>query len=110
MSTQNSIAMELKMHFLELKDKSAGDIMSMVFRSSANLRLTGVGKTAYSRVHPAFIYKHDHNLLPRHLMGIAREITAPYYLSDTLFVIFSEEDAMMIKLCGGVNKFIETLG
>lgn len=109
MLTQTSVARELKAHFSELKDTFEGDIVGMVFRSSASLRLTNVGKTAYSRVHPAFIYKHDHKLLPRHMMGIAREITSPYYLSETLFVIFSEEDAMMIKLCGGVNRFIETL-
>lgn len=109
MSTQNSVARELKIHFLELKDKPEKDIVNMVFRSSANLRLTVVGKTAYSRVHPAFIYKHERALLPKHLIGIAREIKEPYYLSDRLFVIFSEEDAMMIKLCGGVNRFIETL-
>lgn len=109
MPTQADIVRELKMRFSELRNTSETDIMDMVFRSTANLRLTRVGMTAYSRVHTAFTYKHEHALLPKHLMGIAREIKAPYYLSEKLFVIFSEDGAMMIKLCGGVDRFIETL-
>lgn len=109
MVTRADVVEELKMHFSELKNAAETEIVNMIFRSTANLRLTRVGMTAYSRVHPAFTYKHEHALLPKHLMGIGREITSPYYLSEKIFVIFSEEDAMMIKLCGGVDRFLETL-
>lgn len=109
MVTRTDVAEELKMHFSELKNTAETEIASMIFRSTANLRLTRVGMTAYSRVHTAFTHTHKRALLPRHLMGIGREITSPYYLSEKLFIIFSEEDAMMIKLCGGIDRFLETL-
>lgn len=110
MLTQDEIAKEIKLHYPDIKEKDTNAIQSAMFRSTANLRLTRIGMTLYAGAnHTAFTYKHDNALLPKHLMGISRQIQSPYYLTPRLFIIFSEGDALMIKLCGGLGRFIETL-
>ena len=100
----------------ELRLKAAGyDLLSdeqfatLIFRAHSTLRLSDQGLLILSRFYKEYEFRTNTLISIRGLILLSKELTIPYYLSELKFVVFSEEVAMMIALCGGVDMYLKTL-
>ena len=79
------------------------------FLYPTTLRLTSAGYKHLRQVFTAYPFDIDKQLLrPKHLIALADAMEYPYYITHSSLVVFSDSDAMIIKLCGTVEKFLET--
>ena len=89
-----------KLH--DLDDKKLG---ALIFKRHT-VRLTYTGYKYLSKVADNYVYRHDNDFRPKHIIALA-ELKFPYYLSTKFFVLFSDEDALLVSLHGDVSKFLE---
>lgn len=71
-----------------------------------HLRLTYLGYGALKQIVTCYEYTHDNSFKAKHTMALSN-LKYPYYLSRKYFVLFSEEDSLMLSLYGDVNTFLE---
>lgn len=90
-------------------DTSMCDIESEIFYRPGNIRLTYKGNMRLARLCNSYAFDHDIAFCAKHLIAIARELIYPYYLTSGILVLYSETDAAMVSLHGGVREFIESL-
>ena len=79
-----------------------------VFSCPSSLRLTYSGYllTKYAFKEYSFDIR-GVSLVPKHLISLGKTMQFPYYITVSKLVVFSEADAVVIKLCGSVHKFLE---
>lgn len=83
------------------------DLSTYIFKHPTHLRLTFKGLGVLKSLYTAYEFPIDEHLNARCLIHLARHVDYPYYIGKKRLVLFSREDAMMIKLFGGdVKEFL----
>lgn len=110
MKTREEIGKFLLAQELEpFKGMEVKEIISFMFKRTQGLRLTRGGDKILSRYLPNYRFPHHYHFKAKHLIQITRQFTSPYYIGLRVVTLYSDEDAMMVKLCGGLTEFLDNL-
>ncbi len=82
------------------------EINSVLFHNPATLRLSLHGLVALSKIFTPYKFELPANLKSRQRIALSK-FEYPYFLSTRRLVVFSEMDAVMIRLHGGVDTFLD---
>lgn len=83
-----------------------GQLNALVFQQTSGLRLTFPGFLILKNIFTVYSFEIPITLKSRHQIGMAN-MSFPYFLTGKRLVLFSELDAMTVKLCGGIEQFLE---
>lgn len=78
----------------------------LIFRRIDGLRLTLSGFIIIKNIFTAYSFKIPSTLKSRHQMSMSN-MEFPYFLTSKRLVLFSEIDASVIALSGGIEIFLE---
>lgn len=78
----------------------------IMFHHHDSLRLTYGGYLWMCKMFTAYQFPVPETLKSKHQIGLSR-MEYPYYITPVRLVLFSDTDAMVIKLAGGIEKFLE---
>ena len=87
-------------------DYSNEQLNKLLFRSSDSLRLSLGGFIIIKNIFTAYSFAIPITLKTKHQMAMSN-MTYPYFLTAKRLVLFSEMDAAVITLCGGIERFLE---
>lgn len=102
-----SVVEEIRNQKADLSKFSNESLCDFFFMQPSSLRLTYLG---YSYIKHVFTgYKFETKMKHQHLITLSNMMKYPYYINSSHdeIVIFTETDAMMINLCGGIEKYLE---
>jgi|TARA_B110000238_G_scaffold176774_1_gene198159 hypothetical protein len=72
-----------------------------IFYNKFTVRLTTEGKNRCSKLYDKWEFPLESDILTSgQLLDLMRKMTYPYYISRSNLILFSEEDAFMVKLAG----------
>ena len=97
---------EIKKQTPELSLLTDEELNNLIFHHPAGLRLSLTGFRIIKKIFTAYSFELPNTIKSRHHLGMG-QMTYPYYLTSKRLVLFSEMDAMVIKLHGGVQGFLE---
>ena len=80
---------------------------NLSFHHPDGLRLTLTGFRIIKNIFTAYSFEIPETLKSRHRRGMSK-MTYPYFFTTRRLVLFSDTDAMVIKLSGGIEAFLET--
>jgi hypothetical protein len=83
------------------------ELNNMLFHHPEGLRLSLAGFIIVKRIFTAYSFEIPQTIKTRHHYGMGK-IEYPYFFTRKRLVLFSEMDAAVIKLHGGVEGFLET--
>ena len=78
----------------------------IIFRSPTGLRLNFQGFLILKNIFTVYSFELDVTLTAKHQIGMDK-MEYPYYITNKRLILFSEMDAMVIKLHGGIKGFLE---
>jgi len=90
--------------FVELTDDN---LNRLLFHHRDGLRLTLVGFAALKKLFATYSFDIPETIKSKHRFGMSK-MEYPYFFTKRKLVLFSEMDAMVIKLHGGIEGFLET--
>lgn len=102
-----AIFQEVKKHRSELADQSYDMLNSLIFRNPSGLRLSLSGFIICRTIFTVYSFQLSTDILSRHRIALSK-LQYPYYLTTKRLILFSEMDAVMIKLHGSVSNFLES--
>jgi len=71
-----------------------------IFYNEFTIRLTTQGRSRFVKLYDKWEFDLDVQLNAGQLIDLFRKMVYPYYLSTEKLILFSEEDAFMVKLAG----------
>jgi hypothetical protein len=89
--------------FVEHTDDQMNDF---IFHHRDGLRLSYSGFLVIKKIFTAYSFAIPENLKTRHRYGMSK-MEYPYFFTHRRLILFSEMDASVIKLSGGVENFLE---
>lgn len=86
----------------EFRNYSDRELNYKLFKHPAGNRLTFDGMRHLQKLYDSYDFPFDviDSLSTRHLIALSREIQYPYYIGKSRLVLFSGEDAVVLKLYG----------
>jgi hypothetical protein len=84
-------------------DEQLNDVM---FHHSDSLRLSYGGYLWMGKMFTAYQFPVPNTLKSKHQIGLSK-MEYPYYITPNRLVLFSDTDAMVVKLAGGIERFLE---
>ena len=102
---KDAIFSEVRKNDIELSQHTNSQLNSTMFYVSS-MRLTYHGFLKVKRIFTAHSIPIESDLKNKHHMGMSM-LDSPYYITAARFIVFSETDAMVIKLSGGVIPFLD---
>lgn len=97
---------EIKRHHEKSKNLTNEQLEKIVFYHHNGLRLTFSGFLIMKGIFTTYSFEIKSELKTKHYIGMSKMVF-PYYVSEKRLILFSELDAMTIKLYGGIEKFLE---
>lgn len=85
---------------------SDDELNQMMFHTRTSLRLTLTGFVELKAIFTAYSFSLPPTLKSRHRFGLSK-IEFPYFFTKSRLILFSEMDAMVVELQGGVEEFLE---
>lgn len=79
----------------------------LLFHQPNGLRLSLKGFLVIKSIFTAYSFAIPETLKTRHQRGMSK-MEYPYYFTAKRLILFSEMDAMVVKLHGGIEGFLET--
>jgi hypothetical protein len=105
---KKAIFQEIRKRFDGKLDSVSDEQMnSLIFHHPGGLRLSLNGFIQLKAIFTAYSFEIPPTLKSRHNFGMSK-MEYPYFLTRKRLVLFSEMDAMVIKLHGGIEGFLET--
>ena len=83
------------------------ELNQIIFHHPTGLRLTYSGFLILKNIFTVYSFEMDTTLTAKHHIGMS-VMEYPYYINPKRLILFSEMDAMVIKLQGGIKGFLET--
>ena len=91
---------------VETKDEAE----RLIFFRNKTSRLSYKGNQLLSKVADSYSFEHGmKDIKAGHIITITRQFKYPFYLSGKYLVLYSSEDAALIKLYGSVETFLDRL-
>jgi hypothetical protein len=104
---KKAILEEIKVKKVKLSARDNESLAKEIFLNSSSLRLSYYGYTTIRDIFTPYSFEMDDTIRPKHLIVLAKSMKYPYYLSRNRLILFSDSDALVIKLYGNVNRFLE---
>lgn len=83
------------------------DLNKLLFHHVGGLRLSLSGFIIIKKIFTAYSFEIPHSLKSRHRYGMSK-MEYPYFFTAKRLILFSEMDAMIVKIHGGIEGFLET--
>lgn len=101
--------------FREVRQQAGGEVErvsdeemnALMFHHPDGLRLSLSGFVQLKSIFTAYSFEIPENIKTRHRFGMSK-MEYPYFFTKRRLVLFSEMDAMVIKLHGGIEGFLES--
>ena len=84
-----------------------GQLNTLLFHHRDGLRLSLTGFRVIKSIFTAYSFEIPETLKSRHQRGMSK-MEYPYFFTPRRLILFSEMDAMVVKLAGGIEAFLET--
>lgn len=81
----------------------------LLFRNPLGCRLSNKGLDVLSALYDTYQHEVTEELSAKEYILLTRHIKYPFYLSKNRIVLFSREDAILLKLYGSVKSWIQSL-
>jgi hypothetical protein len=100
--------------FIEVRNKheeavplNDEQLNKLLFHHPDGLRLSLKGFLVIKNIFTAYSFEVPETIKSKHQRSLGK-MEYPYFLTSKRLVLFSEMDAMVIKLHGGIESFLET--
>lgn len=80
-----------------------------IFQAPGSLRLRHHGNLLLSTFFEYHDFYIEKNLTGKEILALSREMTAPFYINRRLLTVFSQEQALIIKMSGDVTSWLENI-
>ena len=106
---KKAIFTEIRKHNKDsnIVDLSDEKLNLLIFHHPNGLRLTLSGFIHLKKIFTVYSFEIPNILKSKHRICLAK-MEFPYFFTTKRLILFSEMDAMMIKLQGGIEKFLES--
>ena len=104
---KTAIFAEIRKQHLKSANLSFSELNQIIFHHNSGLRLTFPGFLILKNIFTVYSFEMTVTLKARHHIGMSK-MSYPYYMTSRRLILFSEMDSMVIKLCGGIEGFLET--
>lgn len=101
-----SLFAEIRKNNAEYEESDDDQLNAYFFYHPQNLRLSLTGFIIVKKTFTAYSFELPSTTKTKHRQALSH-LEYPYFLTNKRLVLFSEMDAMMIKLSGGVENFLE---
>lgn len=91
----------------EMEELSDEQMNARIFHHPDGLRLSLNGFVQIKAIFTAYSFEIPETIKSKHRHALSKMVY-PYFFTKRRLILFSEMDAMMIKLQGGVEEFLET--
>lgn len=98
---------EVRKNEAEIAPLSDTELNKLIFHVPDSLRLSLSGFIVIKKYFTAYSFEIPITIRARHQMALSK-MEFPYAIRRKRLILFSDMDAMMIKLQGGVEGFLET--
>jgi len=105
-SLKAAIFEEVRKHHEKSKDLTYDQMNKLFFTQSSGLRLTYSGFIVLKNIFTVYSFALPATIKAKHQIGMAKMVY-PYFFTSRRLILFSDMDAMMIKLHGGIEGFLE---
>jgi hypothetical protein len=106
-SLKTAIFREVRQNHEPSSSLNDSELNSLIFYNVTGPRLTFPGFLILKNIFTAYSFEMTTTLKARHHIGMSK-MEYPFYINSRRLILFSEMDAMMIKLHGGIEGFLET--
>ena len=103
---KNAIFVEVRNNHEKANDLSDDQLNKLLFHHPDGLRLSLTGFIIIKSIFTAYSFGLPDTIKSRHQRGMSK-MEYPYFFTPTRLILFSEMDAAVIKLAGGVEQFLE---
>lgn len=105
---KSALFVEVKKNHSEAVNLDDEQLNKLLFHHSDSLRLSLKGFLVVKNIFTAYSFEMPETIKSKHQRSLAK-LEFPYYFtkSNSRLILFSEMDAMVIKLHGGVESFLE---
>lgn len=103
---KKSIFTEIRSRHEKSKDLSDEQLNKLIFHHSNGYRLLFQGFLILKNIFTVYSFEVPITLKARHYTGMDK-MASPYFITSRRLVLFSEMDAVIIKLQGGIEGFLE---
>jgi hypothetical protein len=104
---KEAIFVEVRKQFEKTKDLSDEELNKIVFHHPDGLRLSLGGFVLVKKIFTAYSFEIPDTIKSKHHRSLSK-MEFPYFLTTKRLILFSEMDAMVVKLHGGVQGFLQT--
>jgi hypothetical protein len=102
-----AIFREVRKDRTEVENENDDALNKLMFQNPSSLRLSLTGFIFCKRIFTAYSFELTIDVVSRHRIALSK-LEYPYYLTSRRLILFSEMDAVMVKLHGGVKGFLES--
>lgn len=101
-----AIFAEVRTHHEKAKTLSDEQLNELLFHHRDGLRLSYTGFITLKKIFTVYSFELPEEMKSRHQFGMSK-MEYPYFFTKSRLILFSEMDAMVIKLHGGIEGFLE---
>jgi hypothetical protein len=105
-SLKEAIFAEVRKYKPELAELTYEQLDSSLFYHNHTLRLNYTGFVLLRKIFTVYSFEIPITIKPKHRYGLSK-MSYPYFFTKSRLILFSESDALMIKLQGGIERFLE---
>jgi hypothetical protein len=103
---KEAIFIEVRKIESDLQPLNDIDMNKHIFHHQDGLRLSLAGFIVLRKIFTVYSFEMPITIKSRHQRNLST-LTYPYFFTKKRLVLFSSQDAMMIKLCGSIELFLE---
>ena len=104
---KKAIFSEIKSKYEAAASLDDSQLNKLLFHHPDGLRLSLTGFIVIKAIFTAYSFEIPDTLKSRHQRGMSK-MEYPYFFTARRLILFSEMDAMVVKLAGGIEAFLET--
>jgi len=104
---KKAIFAEIRKKNSEYSEKTDEQMNHLLFHHNDGLRLSLTGFMECKPIFTAYSFEIPDTIKTKHRFGLSK-LEYPYFFTKRRLVLFSEMDASMVTLCGGVEQFLES--
>ncbi len=104
---QRALLTEIRRQNEEFSENSDEELQRLLFHHNDGLRLSLTGFMKCKAIFTAYSFEIPETIKTKHRFGLSK-LEYPYFFTKRRLVLFSEMDASMVKLCGGIEPFLES--
>lgn len=103
---KEAIFVEIRKNVSDFQLLNDEDLNKQIFHHPAGLRLSLNGFVIIRKIFTAYSFELPITIKSRHQRNLSK-LTYPYFFSHKRLILFSSADAIMVKLCGSIEIFLE---